>query len=151
MCECFWASVLNAWPKVTKSGSMSCWLCWGQFILFTKGCGCQSSNALIRFLVWKERKIEKGAKRWGAEWDATPPFSVLIYLLLFIMVLLLKLFRETKSKEGRQILIKKLHCAKGSDSTSPRNLPPFLWASCRLLPILPRMHSLHIKRCQVLQ
>lgn len=31
------SSVLNAWPKETKSGSMSwCWLCWRQFFFFQR-------------------------------------------------------------------------------------------------------------------
>lgn len=66
---------------------------------FPKGCGLSMHS--FGFLVWKEiwkrGKKVRGWKSWHS------PFSVLIYLLLFIMVLLLKLFYKTKSKGGTQI------------------------------------------------
>lgn len=69
------------------------------------------------FLIW-EKTNWKGAS-WGDEWNRLPLFSVLIYLLLFILNLLLKLFLVRPNlKWGTDHIhffssksYKKLHCA----------------------------------------
>lgn len=70
-------------------------------LLFPKAVDSSLPMHSFGFLVWKETKNRKGA-RWGDEWDGLPLSSVLIYLLLFIMALLLKLFCETKSRVGHR-------------------------------------------------
>lgn len=118
------ALCLNAWPKETKSGSMSwCWLCWRR-CFFPKGCGFQSSNALVWVpCLRKKKNKEKG--------QILPLFSVRIYLLLFIMTLLLKLFFLWDQILGG---------GKSSQSTSRLNLT----SSCFALKILAQ--HLHIPK-----
>lgn len=98
---------------------------------FPRGCGFQSSNALVWVpYPYVEKKLRTGAS-WGDEWNGFPLFSVLIYLLLFIMTLLLKLFCKTKSRVGHRSesykSYKKQHCAKDLGSTSPYTENVFFW------------------------
>lgn len=108
--------------------------------------------AHLVFLFWKKKN---GAKKVRAGMRWCPPTPLFLYLFIYCYLLWFFCWHscETKSKEGTQITCvskKNLHCPKDLDSTSPCNLMPFYGLLVYFLAILPRMHSLHIKPCQVL-
>lgn len=94
--------------------------------LFRKAVDFSLPMHSFRFLTGKKNR--KGAS-WGHERNGLLCFSVLIYLLLFIMTPLLKLFCETKSRVGHR-----------SRSTSRLSLT----GSCIVLKILAQ--HLHVPK-----
>lgn len=81
------SSVLNAWPKETKSGSMSwCWLCWRQFFFFQR----------LWISVFQCTRLGSSIKkRGGGAWghgEATNEVLCPFFLYLFIYCYLLWLF-----------------------------------------------------------
>lgn len=81
------SSVLNAWPKETKSGSMSwCWLCWRQFFFFQR----------LWISVFQCTRLGSSIKKkkggGGGHGEATNEVLCPFFLYLFIYCYLLWLF-----------------------------------------------------------
>ena len=95
-----YSSVLNAWPKETKSGSITwCWLaCKTFFFFFPRNCGPFVFRSTHLGSLLKQIKKKKGA-RWWDDWDEVPPP---LYLFIYLYLLWLFFFCETKSRSERR-------------------------------------------------
>lgn len=97
-------------------------------LLFPKGCRFQSSNARIWVPCLGGKKVEKGQKGWGDEWDGVPPFfcTYLFIVIYYGSSAEILLWDQTLGWERRsQSLTRSCIAQKIFDSTSPCNLTPF--------------------------